>query len=573
MIRIYFISFLMIYFISCDNDSKTKKKTIIPITEGATNLVLSDVSNLNDGRDLQLSFTGAEDESQIIQYRIYLRIDEFDEIFDLDKALSIVEGNYKTVSPGKNTYSLKFEETTKDIDGRIIETNKDYEAFVLTEMKKEVIDTNYLSIRSNTVKLTSVTELTKNIFADDKSNNHDASDIYVSFDKATNENLVSSYRVYFIKTTDLNILEQPANVLNLTEGKYTSVQLNENLIEPKMHVYFNPNTTDIDLNPFETNTEYAVLVATIADGIYATENVLNTDYDVIRLTINNYLESFTDTIQIGTGGLTMSPDNILYASHLGQGFNNADGRQLFKIEEDGSYSIWRNDLSGGAGSVIDNDGNIYQTNYNSNKVTKIPLDDEGFVLEFGSILDGIDKPMDVYFDENDETIYVTNFGTDTIIQIDQDIEASIFYGNEEGYLNGSNGLVRDENGNFYVSNYNDGNIVKINTDKEGSIFATLPGLGNGQMVYSNQAIYVAARNANKIFKIDLNGAIKLIAGTGELGFSNGSGLNSDLSAPFGLALSNDGKYLYFNEVVKPTSLNNLSPMRIRRIVLDEENID
>jgi hypothetical protein len=99
--------------------------------------------------------------------------------------------------------------------------------------------------------------------------------------------------------------------------------------------------------------------------------------------------------------------------------------------------------------------------------------------------------------------------------------------------------------------------------------ATLPGDNNGHLVFGNGVLYVAARGANQIYRVTLDGEVLLLAGSGERGHADGPAATATLSLPNDLALSADGAELYFNEVVPlddPTG-EKLAPTLVRALAL------
>lgn len=100
-------------------------------TSPASNLYLDDISDFGDGRDLQLSFDKAADESNINEYRIYLVNSSID-LFNVDSALQFSDERYKKITPTGEDIILHFDETTLDISGNPISYDTAYYAYVLS---------------------------------------------------------------------------------------------------------------------------------------------------------------------------------------------------------------------------------------------------------------------------------------------------------------------------------------------------------------------------------------------------------------------------------------------------------
>ncbi len=277
------------------------------------------------------------------------------------------------------------------------------------------------------------------------------------------------------------------------------------------------------------------------------------------------VETLTEPFN-GSGGIAVDAAGILYVSNFGSGFGSTDGNNLFKVYHDGTVEEFATGLNGGAGNVVDPDGNIFQANINNNTISKITP--EGNVTVFAST--NLYAPVGVSID-SDGNIYAANCGVDqtglnSITKITPGGTTSKFASSP--LMNCPNGLTIDENDILYTCNYNNGNVLKIDTDGSVSVIATLPGGNNSHLAYANNNLYVAKRCDNKIYRVGLDGSFELIAGTGERGNNDGDPLNATINLPNGLAVSPTGDTLYF---ASKTSFNGecfttpLNPVVIRMI--------
>ena len=145
----------------------------------------------------------------------------------------------------------------------------------------------------------------------------------------------------------------------------------------------------------------------------------------------------------------------------------------------------------------------------------------------------------------------------------------------QGYLNHPEGVTVDDSGNLYIADTDNHRICKVNA--EGKIF-TVAGTGapgysgdgapaiRARLYYPGDVaadkagnLYIADTNNHRIRKVDAAGNISTVAGTGESGYSGdgGSADRAQLHCPCSLAVDGSGK-LYIADT------NNHRIRRLRR---------
>ena len=165
-------------------------------------------------------------------------------------------------------------------------------------------------------------------------------------------------------------------------------------------------------------------------------------------------------------------------------------------------------------------------------------------------------------------------------------EVSVF---AEGFR-GASGNTLGPDGSFYQSNISSSTISRV--WPEGHVepfateglrspvglvfdtatrFVTVPGGNNGHIVWGNDVLYVVARGNHQIYELTLAGELTLLAGSGERGLDDGPGDTATLSLPNDVALSPDGRILYWNDVgeLDPADGQTLTPTWIRYVELSD----
>lgn len=100
------------------------------------------------------------------------------------------------------------------------------------------------------------------------------------------------------------------------------------------------------------------------------------------------------------------------------------------------------------------------------------------------------------------------------------------------------GLAAGPDGSLYVSDTHRGAVRKITPD--GSVTTFARGLSDPMgLCWSNGALYVAESGANRIVKIE-NGRTSLVAGSGQLGQTDGPAAQASFAFPQGVTAAGDG---------------------------------
>ncbi|OZQ63964.1 hypothetical protein CA600_17950 [Paenibacillus sp. VTT E-133280] len=239
-----------------------------------SNVVAQDVSDFGDGRDLQVSFTRAANESLVDHYRVL--IVKSGNILNLSSAQTIASYNYSTVLPTGTNPSIKLTSASRSVDGDSIKSNQAYVAYVLTVGKGSNAST--LSIGSSTMTLVNKTVAAiNNVQVNDTSDYGDGRDLSVSFNKLSDESKISSYRIFVVKATNYSNFNLAA-ANNVSSANYTLVSKTGNNITQIL----SSGARDVDGALIKTGVSYRVFVMAM-DSSNAANHVLSSVSSAITL--------------------------------------------------------------------------------------------------------------------------------------------------------------------------------------------------------------------------------------------------------------------------------------------------
>jgi len=247
-------------------------------------------------------------------------------------------------------------------------------------------------------------------------------------------------------------------------------------------------------------------------------------------------------LDIGTGGLELGRDGSLYVSDFGTRLSGGvPGTRVLRIRPNGAVETFATGFRGATGSVLLDDGRFVQANIASHSLSIVTPG--GKVTPF--VTEGLRGPVGIARGSAGD-FFVANCGSDTVSHVTSTGQVRLF---AEGPLfRCPNGIVRAADGDLYVSNFYNGDVIRVKPDGISERLVTLPGNNNGHLTAGADVLYVAGRKANQIFEVGLTGSFRVIAGSGVRGQTDGAAAMATLSLPNDLALSVDGRTLYFNEV-------------------------
>jgi len=120
--------------------------------------------------------------------------------FNLASALKVSPSNYTVVTTSSSNRTINLSQNSRDVDGDYIRNDQPYVVRILAVGKgsySSVLSTS--SPKMTLTNLSSVTEVT-NVKINDINDFGDGRDVSVSFTRPQNDNNISNYRVFIVKT-------------------------------------------------------------------------------------------------------------------------------------------------------------------------------------------------------------------------------------------------------------------------------------------------------------------------------------------------------------------------------------
>jgi len=247
------------------------------------------------------------------------------------------------------------------------------------------------------------------------------------------------------------------------------------------------------------------------------------------------------------------------------------------------------------GVAVDSAGTVYVADTYNHRIRKILPDGTVSTLSGSGtpgFADGVGTAAQFYYPtgvavDSAGTVYVADLSNNRIRKVKPDGTVSTLAGSgAAGFADGAGltaqfnkptGVAVDSAGTVYVADSNNNRIRKVRPD---GMVSTLAGSGtqgfldavgvaakfahpNGVAVDSTGTVYVADKFNKRIRKVQPNGTVSTLAGTGTLGFADGAGAASQFNFPTGVAIGSTGTVYVADQ----------SNQRIRKITIQSHPSD
>jgi len=253
--------------------------------DAVTNVSATDISDYGDGRDLSVSFTRPQNDSNISNYRIYIVKTKDAGNFSLSTANGLSSQSYTTVNKPSNsnrTLSGTLSSSTRDSSGDLIRNGVSYTAFVMSVSNTSSVSSKLSSGSSSFVLGTGTVTAPVITKVEDVNDHGDGRDLRVSFTKVSDESKISGYRIFVVKSnSSWNFDLARAN--GVSSSNYTSVSKTGYNQNPSL----SSSARDVDGDLIRNGVDYRVFVMAVGSGTNAGSNALSSASNTVTL-LNNY---------------------------------------------------------------------------------------------------------------------------------------------------------------------------------------------------------------------------------------------------------------------------------------------
>jgi sugar lactone lactonase YvrE len=253
------------------------------------------------------------------------------------------------------------------------------------------------------------------------------------------------------------------------------------------------------------------------------------------------------------GGVTSDALGFVYVAN----FRDA----VWRIGPDGSTRLLTDALYGASGNTVNLRGDLFQSNFNANTVTRIRR--TGEVETYAAA--GLNGPVGLVFDDTDH-LYVCNCPAGTISRVAPDGTVTEFA--HSPLMACPNGITRDDRGDLYVVSFNGPDVVRITPDGTVHPFAQVTGAGgNGHITFARGGFFVTQFRGHAVYRISRDGDVVRYAGDGTREVRDGTPAQARFSFPNGITAASAGNVLWVNDLVGPYNRREATTMALRRIRL------
>jgi hypothetical protein len=334
------------------------------ISYNVRRIEVTDVDNQLNGNDLKVSFEKALYENEVTGYRVMVVPVNQSTGFDLDSARYVPATAYKEVLPAGIDTNIIFGDITTDVYGQPVKDLIPYRVFVMTVFLIGLPQSEEykLSVPSDTIELQSVCPVAQTIMAKDIDDNNNGSDAELCFVRATDESLISNYRLFVVKDAvsgSFNLQQ----AMMVSSGNYAD--FDSSALSPCLRLPAGMRDTDGDL--VQNNVIYRAFILSVPDSQHTDFPAISAGSTRFVLATPNvfYADQMT-----GVQFTDVSPDTTITGMYYGPPVYfymdmNDDGTDDFYFE-----CYYGGGLGGGGGHVY-----LHPLNGNELMITQPGLND------------------------------------------------------------------------------------------------------------------------------------------------------------------------------------------------------
>ncbi|AWB43061.1 copper amine oxidase [Paenibacillus sp. CAA11] len=273
-----------------------------------SNVNVSDISDYGDGRDLQVAFTRAANESYVSSYRIMVVKSSRAGSFNLSEANYVSSYNYTSVSTTGYNQSKVLSAGARDVDGDLIRSGVSYRVFVMSVASNSYTASNALSSPSGSIVLSNQVNIpaASNVKAADVADYGDGRDLKVAFDRASNESNIGNYRVMVVKASNAGSFNLSV-ATGVSSYNYTLVNKNTN------NLTLTQNTRDVDGDMIRSGESYRVFVLSVGIGSSSGTYALSSPSNVVQLAANQTMPATNVTANLAGNGKAVTDIQVGFA--------------------------------------------------------------------------------------------------------------------------------------------------------------------------------------------------------------------------------------------------------------------
>ena len=252
----------------------------VTLPSPVANVSARDIGDNGDGRDLEVRFSKAYNESNIDHYRVLIVKSANSSQFGLAAARNVTSGNYTTLYPNGSDQVLTLTSNSRDVDGDYIREDQYYVAIVLSVGKTSGQIAMSSTSQVVTLQRDSSVAAPTNVRVSDIGDYGDGRDLRVEFTRAQNESDIANYRVFVVKTTDANKFD--LSKANNVSNSYSTVVYKSGSSQT-LSVDLTSSSRDTSGDYIKNGTAYTVFVMSVSNNTGVKANRLSAASSSIRL--------------------------------------------------------------------------------------------------------------------------------------------------------------------------------------------------------------------------------------------------------------------------------------------------